>query len=270
MCEKKPGPRCSADAQKSIRDLNAKIENQTAILKQAEKEIDEAEKQFKASGHVGGYAMLDDAYERAAHYSSLLGTYRQQLATANLNYNATPEGMKSLEKLMQAAGNSVIQEPASMVPMEEMELFGTKDETIYSPLLKRKLYADKLANAESQREWQRTTLKELTKTEEKGKDYAKFVAINLIANSEAQKAAIEKKNKEVINERYLLLAKIRREGLTPEHANRLTELEYARKNLKDQYGYTQIRINDLESYANDMQDAKDVLTVKDLRHLMHG
>lgn len=271
MCEKKPGPRCSADAQKSIVDINAKIAAQEIVSKEANQAITDAEDHLRASGYNAGANLgLDWAYENAAIQSDLLRNYRNQREIANLNYNATPEGMKSLEKLMQGAGNAVIQVPATSGSVEMFEFTGEKGVTVNSALSKRKIYADKLANAEAQRNWQRKTLNELVKTEEKGKEVALFVARNLIATAEAQQTALKNKHNEVLSERYRVLAKIEREGFKPEYANRLTELEYARKSLTDQQGYAQIRINDLESYANGVTDGKAFPPVKSLYDLMNA
>lgn len=271
MCEKKPGPRCSADAHKSIMEINAKVAAQEAVAKQANQAITDAEDHLRASGYNAGANLnLDMAYENAAYQSGLLHSYRNQRDIANLNYNATPEGMKSLEQLVQGAGNAVIQVPATSGSMEMFEFTGEKGVTVHSALSKRKIYADKLANAEAQRNWQRKTLNELLKTEEKGKEVALFVARNLISTTEAQQTALKNKHNEVLSERYRVLAKIEREGFTPDYANRLAELEYARKSLTDQQGYAQIRLNDLESYANGMSDGKAFPPVKSLYDLMNS
>jgi len=168
MCQRKPGARCSSDAKKTI-------------LSVAE-EVREAEDAFRNAKFAIARSDPDQELDMQ------LGDARRELFKAlakmndaNLFYNATPEGIKSLEKLLAVSGDSITLKTYELDSIESGQPGLTK---VRIELPTEKLLKAKLSLAKDHRAAQSYALEKLTEAELVSPEKAVLLAEVLLKESQ--------------------------------------------------------------------------------------
>jgi len=193
MCQRKPGPRCSADAKKVIVSLRKSV----VLYKERET------KAYLAYDRLASLSSDDFIeefrYENWLESRSDTATVISQLEQANLDYDATPEGIESLKKNSQVAGSSVVSKTYLVRTWDNEENpLASKEVAIKIP--KKDLLEDKLKLAAEHRETQSRVLKILSEAEESSLEKALFLAETLQgeAVAKATKAASKARESDML------------------------------------------------------------------------
>ncbi len=198
MCERKPGPRCSADTMRNLRNLNVQL---ASVNDRAAEALAVAE-DFKRSNQ--SYYDTDE-YEHY-EYEVLFEDYRdcvverqkleRKVEVASAEYDATPEGLESVRRLVATVGNAVeVYSFGAMTHEENFQLdYGTETPEFHKVKVsvpKVIFLKKRLERASSHREWQKSTLRALEDFEREAPAKALFFAQGLSSALKAEQTALE-------------------------------------------------------------------------------
>jgi hypothetical protein len=245
MCEEKPGPRCSSDTLKTLRkSYLACVEQQQATTKIFKEwlEVEETgDSMISDFGHYQEYQAARDSFERLT----------QELSVANKAYDSTPEGLKSIQKLLDVSGDAVTVKNVQYA--EHFEDFDTaqdeKEVNVKIPI--RVFLKNKLTIAKEQRAWQTKTLAGLKKAEEVSPSKALFVAQELNKSLVKEKQDLQDKYAAKRNEysahAYNLTIEVEPTSIgKAKIAKNIVE----REAIESRIEYIGMRLDDLSSYES--------------------
>lgn len=242
MCEKKPGRRCSSDAKNTLSSLattQKKLDAQVTAAQQAE----------KAAGHNPAemYAESDLLRDGAS-------LHREKVREAQLNYNATPDGLTELDKRIKRE-SALLREESYKV--SDYDFGDDSDDEVKIDLPG--AYKAEIAKkaAEKHRAWQSATLKTLEDAEKQS--FAQGLLMAQVIRKRIQDIdAAERKGRWADQDSFVEKMQAYRKvaDASPE-ANKNERQAFARSiihNEKIKYTseYSNIKIEDLKAYENDM------------------
>jgi hypothetical protein len=205
MCERKPGPRCSADTLKTLNLFRNKL------------------MEFKAG--------LAGAPSSAASAEEYEGFLQEAVMFAWYNYDATPEGIESLKDDIDSSRKSGLKIPIDISQVDLPNAI-TMSNSVSAEI--------KLKHAEEHRDWQKATLKELESMKKgEAQGFIGLATDTLRGIVQYDNAVLEKYTHE--KETWFMLD----QSYLVEHTRRLNKLEYQIQNLRHKTAYNIIKINDL-------------------------
>jgi hypothetical protein len=209
MCQRKPGPRCSADATKTLTRLTDTAESFR------EKYLDNP--------------VADDPQDYNKEYTHIL----YNVEKAKYNVSATPEGISALkENIANDAAENVL------VPLEKYQSLIEGGLNIRSA----DLLQTRLDASVDHREWQKETVLRLAGMDDvESKVYVDFVSSNLRENIQNDKVKLS----ELENTKKTMFSLPQGEIIG--HARKLRTLEMRLHTLRHQVAYNQIKLEDLSS-----------------------
>lgn len=257
MCEKKPGPRCSNDALKAVQTLSNKVKEQEELIQT--KKSSYREPNYFADDYDEFEREEENRYIQDSVYGETrkLEDLKNQLRVANRNYDATPDGINSIKRLIAVSGNAYAKRPyTAYAPyIDDDENEGVKNVEI--PISKHQKLSRKLKRAEDHREWQSKISKGLKTAETESPAKALFIAKELRSRLNKEEEALDLKRKATTDS-------IRENGFklylndTPELKASLAKNFLDVENFSEQIEYGNIRAKDLDSYINEKE--KDIIS----------
>lgn len=253
MCNPKPGNRCSTHARQELISINQQIAAKQAEIDEFGQKIDDYRQTKMKELEGSKQNNINDIYEYGHEESNDLSREMDKLKTAKANaelvYNTTPDGIKSLEQLTAVSGNAVhMKEFSTSRYFADHEIAHSNYPTkIVIPMSVKQRNNNVLQESLHQKEWQSDVLKVLKENEAIAPEKAVFIA-------QAFKEYIEKQHKETSNEMLRLYSQqddaLYKYARTPSEEYRKTinkaEMEIETKKIR--LAYLDMRKNDLTSY----------------------
>lgn len=246
MCERKPGPRCSADTYKSLVHANDSLREKKQKLAELEAELDFIDPHAEEEYYQETYELVEKAEGEVEDLKT-----KQQVA--KLNYNATPEGLKLLQKRVDEAGDVTVTEHY-FSHGENYELKTPFQVNITVP--ERKILEGQLKAAKRHREWQHTVSKSLTEMETKDAFKALFVAEELNAKVKNLLETVRYEKEKEPARADKLVSNIHQGIKTNSCMQQLTELTLRSKEYDTTIAYLTVKHNDLKSYIQEIKNRK--------------
>lgn len=245
MCNAKPGNRCSPHAREEIISINKQIAAKQAELDEWNEEIDKV----RAANPND-----DDAYYYGHFEYSMLSDAKENLLRkkqeAELVYNATPDGIKSLERLTAVSGNAVINRTFSPWEYYDMGYYEDDDltEEIEVSIPLKRINEAKLQEGINQKKWQSDTLKILKENEAIAPEKAVFIAEAINADIDKQIREIQSKSGELYKKQSSAIYAQTKHIKLEENPVTLAKAELALEKNKLRISYLALRQKDLKSY----------------------
>lgn len=246
MCERKPGPRCSADTYKSLVKANDSLREMKNKLAELEAEL----------GFIDPHAE-EDYYEETSMFAERVESAVRELKTkqhiAKLNYNATPEGLKLLEERVNSAGDVTVSKHYFWHG-ENYELKTPFQVSITVP--EKEFLQSQLQAAQRHRQWQQKVSKSLTEMEAKDEFKALFVAEELntkVTNLLNSLNWEKEKEPAQVDE---LVGYVHKGFKTNSSMHRLEQLTLRSKERDTTLAYLMVKQNDLTSYIEEVKNRK--------------
>lgn len=230
MCERKPGPRCSADTMK--------------LLERLKTSSDRLEQQmFMAASNS-----RDKTVESSEHYALRLEWENVQfsLDEAKLQFNATPAGLDALkQKLEWSSERQLVDRVGAFDPVSGDWVEGS---VVYPEGME---IGISLKAAEAHRNWQRQMVKELQSIENVSKTSALFCAQSFRQNLEHKVEAVEGDLSDYNRYEQAVLDYCR--NSTPGRQQRVIDAVHARAKKEKLIAYARLKVADLLTYESDLQ-----------------
>lgn len=260
MCEEKPGPRCSSDTLKTLRKTAAAYSEQEKVTTKVFKEwlqVSENSQNEPGGFNHGGYmndGSSDYQWDSYQIERENLDRLDEEVKLANKVYDSTPEGLKSVERLLSVSGNAVTTRTVLNTNFSSPSNINAseKDTTVRIPV--RIFLKNRLAIAKEQRDWQTKTLAGLKKAEEVSPAKALFVAQELNRNLVKEKKDLDSKNSandtDYAENVYHLIRKTKPEDTLKANIAKILVEQDA---IESRIGYIDMRLDDLKSYERKME-----------------
>lgn len=258
MCERKPGPRCSADTYKSLVHANDNLRAVKQKLAEFEAELDFIDPHAEEEYYQETYELVEKAEGEVEDLKT-----KQQVA--KLNYNATPEGLKLLQKRVDEAGDVTVSEHYYWHG-EGYELATPFQVNITVP--EKQILEAQLKAAKSHREWQHTVSKSLTEMESKDAFKALFVAEELNAKVKTLLETMRYEQGKEPARADKLVANIHKGVKTNSCMQQLTQLTLRSKEYDTIIAYLTVKHNDLNSYIQEVKNRKYLAEDKTIDSLL--
>lgn len=246
MCERKPGPRCSADTYKSLVHANDNLRAMKQKLAEFEAELNFIDPHAEEEYYQETYMLV----ERLEGEVEDLKTKQQ---VAKLNYSATPEGLKLLGKRVDEAGDVTVSEHYYWSG-EHYELATPFQVNITVP--EKQILEAQLKATQSHREWQHTVSKSLTEMESKDAFKALFVAEELNTKVKNLLETIRYEKEKMPARADKLVSNIHQGFKTSSSMQQLTELTLRSKEYDTTIAYLTVKHNDLNAYIQEVKNRK--------------
>lgn len=239
MCEAKPGPRCSSDTKKAYRAAHAVLEEASIKLAEIEAKMITSTEEVK------------DSYQE--EWTDAVGDFnkaKQRAHEAELDYNATPDGIASLTNLVKTAGEAVTTERIAIDdprPYNEISYDyydGAPPLRIAVKANKKEALQHSLKLAQQQREWQGKMKKILDEAEPAR---AQYIAESFRGELYREVEGIREKfflSQEFLNEAALNYARDESPANEKAMASKILE----KKAAADQITYLRARMSDLDAF----------------------
>lgn len=239
MCEAKPGPRCSSDTKKAYRAARAALEEVATKLAEIEVKMITSDEKVK------------DSYQE--EWTDAMGAFnkaKQRAHEAELDYNATPDGIASLTKLISTAGDAVTTERITVDdprPYNEISYDyydGAPPLSITVTAAKKEALQHSLKLAQQQREWQGKMKKILDEAEPAR---AQYIAESFHGDLYREV--------ESIREKFFLSQEFTKEAAlnyvrdeSPENEKAMASKILEKKAAADKITYLRSRMSDLKAF----------------------
>lgn len=230
MCERKPGPRCSADT--------------TKLLERLKSSSDRLEQKM----FMAGANSRDKSVESSEHYALRLEWENVQFALdeAVLQFNATPSGLDALkQKLGWASGKQLVDRVGAFDPASGAWVEGS---VVYPEGME---IGVNLKAAEAHRSWQNQMVKQLQSVENVSAASALFCAQNFRQNLEKKLEAVEGDLSDYNRYEQAVLDYCR--NSTPDRNQQVIDAIHARVKKEKLLAYARLKVADLVSYENELQ-----------------
>jgi len=170
MCERKPGPRCSSDTIVALRAASKDFE-------EVKKHVQEKEAEWK---QVLETEPNSDLYEdiKSGH-DGLVHEARLKKEKASLLFDATPDGLTSIQSLIATSGNTVTVSEIAIYDAEDIQYGGHTQAFVSVRVPVNKNLENRLNAAKEHREWQGKASRLLADSEKESPHKALFVAERL-------------------------------------------------------------------------------------------
>jgi len=164
MCERKPGPRCSSDTIVALRAANKELE---------EAKVKEAEWEQTAKTDPTN----PDFYEEIkSGYGGLVHEARLRKEKASLLFDATPDGLASIQSLIATSGNAVTVREIALYDEDDIVYHGRTQTFVSVRVPVNKSLENRINVAKEHREWQGKASRLLADSEKESLHKALFVA----------------------------------------------------------------------------------------------
>lgn len=259
MCERKPGPRCSADTAKTLQAIAAKVQAQQVKVDNAKARWDDVSGYGEQEGVIwpesfeNGDKDYGNGWSKWREEVEKLETLKADQEVANSNYDATPEGLRSLEALLVVTGNSAGRK--TLVSVENRYPYHSKwSEPVEFNYSLKALLEKRIAQAKDHRRWQASALESLARAEKEEPSRAAFISTELIDRHESQ---IEEARHELANANNQFQVLLERNASNRPNLDRgrlnsdFARNLYSRSALTRRVTYLETRLNDLQRYQED-------------------
>lgn len=259
---RKPGPRCSSDTRNALQSISTKAGIQKKIYDEARVKWEE----YTAAPDKNPWA-VEMEWAKCEVEGAKFSALTQQLNDANKAFDATPEGIKSIEQLIAVSGNSVnIQR---VLGYGVYDIGGTSSDvkSVEVKVPNKIILENRLTIAKEQREWQGKILKGLKQAEASSPSKALFVTQELKKNLASERDILmQQLSKKAIEYDTYSRRAIAKNGHTenPEEISATNKNKEAiikniveRNLIINRQQYLSMRISDLSSYEKGVSSKSD-------------